>query len=110
MENKSKGTMVREAPLKLPQLSLMEAHAIKAFGRGEADPAQQLVAYEFIWKKLCRVPSLSINFDISAITNFNEGRRYCGITLINLVDTPIEVLLENAITLTDQEKINDSRS
>ena len=89
---KAKGLLERPLPLQLPETSLGEARAIKALAKGEATEMQQVLAYNYIWRKLGMVGGLSFIPESDGVTSFNEGRRFVGISLINLVETPIEIL------------------
>ena len=96
--------MEREPPLQLPETTLREARAIKAFAKCEASEAQQDLVYKYLVKKLGMVGKLSIFFGESDVTAFNQGRTYCGLTLVHLSETPMEILKKTCLTLTKQER------
>lgn len=96
--------MQRKLPLQLPPTSVRQVRALKALSKGEASLEQQILAYQYLVKDLCEIGGLSFHADSMELTCFNEGRRHVGLTVLNLVETPLETLKKNgALVLTKDE-------
>lgn len=72
-------------PLKLDELDIA---TIKALYHGRADSDQQRHAFDVIIKKICRAGALSFEEDARK-TAFNEGQRYVGLQLIDVVQVDL---------------------
>ena len=103
MSKKTKGILTRNLPMQLPETSTREVRALKAMATGEASNEQQLLVYSYIVKKMCNIGGLSYHESSPTLTAFNEGKRHVGLSLLNLVETPLEALKKTAITLTKDE-------
>ena len=110
MTKKHKGLMERTPPFQLPETTLREARAIRNLTKGEASPEDQVLVYLYLTKKLGMVGQLSLFPDKHDITAFNNGRQFCGLSLIHLAETPMDELIKSSLTLTQQEKEHERRS
>lgn len=75
------------APFELP-----DAQALKALSNGEAEPQQQQRALRWIVHNVCRLNRLSYQPDSDRATAFAEGRRFVGLQVMRLIQTPNEDL------------------
>lgn len=69
--------------------------ALKAFGKGEARPDQQITALNFIIENLAGTYDLSFRPDDKGgerDTAFAEGRKYVGLQLRRVIAQPFETL------------------
>ena len=110
MAKHTKGLMARTPPMMLPETSVQEVQALKALANGEASEVQQDLIFKYIVMKLGMVGGQSIFHGQHDVTAFNEGRRFVGINVIHLVETPMDILKQTCITMTKQEKENDDRT
>mgnify|MGYP003677780838 CR=1 FL=1 len=104
MSKNTKGLMERHPPFQLPETSLHEARAFQNLARGEAGEEQQILIYRYLTRKLGMVGQLSLFPGQDDVTAFNNGRQFCGLNIIHLAETPIEILKQTCLTLTQQEK------
>jgi hypothetical protein len=100
---KAKGLMERQPPFQLPETSLREARAFQALAKGDAGEDQQIRLYRYLTKKLGMVGQLSLFQGQPDVTAFNNGRQFCGLNIIHLAETPMDVLRKTCLTLTKQE-------
>lgn len=110
MSKKTKGLMERHPPFQLPETSLREARAFKNLANGEASEDQQVLVYRYLTRKLGMVGQLSLFPGQDDVTAFNNGRQFCGLNIIHLAETPMDVLKKTCLTLTKQEKEDDRSS
>ncbi len=110
MAKKTTGLMERSPPFQLPETSLREARAFKNFAKGEAGEEEQILLYRYLTKKLGMVGQLSLFPDNRDITAFNNGRQFCGLNVIHLAETPLDILKKTCLTLTKQEKEDERTS
>lgn len=89
--------MSRQKPLEFPEYEVPDIAAIKALKTGTATPDQQLRAINFIMKNMCQIGGLSFDPD-SRIEAFSEGKRFVGLTLLQILDTPIDSFKPKSIT------------
>jgi hypothetical protein len=69
--------------------------ALKALGRGQARPDQQITALNFVIERLAGTYDLSFRPDDlggERDTAFSEGRRFVGLQLRRVFTSPFEVL------------------
>jgi len=59
--------------------------AIKAVYNGEANEEQQRKAIDFIIKGICGTYNMSFHPDDARLTDFNEGRRFVGNKIIEIL-------------------------
>lgn len=74
----------------------VQAAAIKAMARGTATEGQQIAALQFIVNQVAATNDLSYRPDElggSHDTAFAEGRRFVGLQLRKIVETPTAMLL-----------------
>lgn len=80
----------RTPALAMPEIAVADAAAIKALARGDASPEQQKRALDWVVKKACAIGSVSFDAQSSELTAFNEGKRFVGVLLVNVLNDPIE--------------------
>lgn len=79
-------------PLDLPDFDEADHAALKALLRGAADEAQQRRAVDAIVKQLCGIGRTSFHPESARASDFAEGKRWVGVTLIDLANMPAEEL------------------
>lgn len=109
MPKKTKGLMERRPPFQLPETSLRDVRAMQALAKGEASEDQQILIYRYLTRKLGMVGELSLFPGQPDVTAFNNGRQFCGLNIIHLAETPMDILKKTCLTLTKQE-IEDERT
>lgn len=62
-----------------------DATAIQLLEQGKADPAMQKRALDWIIRYVCMTYDQSYIPNDTHATTFNEGRRYCGNTIIKML-------------------------
>lgn len=70
-----------------------EAAAIKSLATGTAQEWQQKRAVKVIVEKICRLPHSSFAIDPN-ITNFNEGARWVGVMLAQILITDLDKFVD----------------
>lgn len=71
------------------ELTEEEDHALKLLNKGQAEAEHQMMAFDVILKKICRVGANPHAAD-SHDTAFNAGLQAAGHTLIQIVSTPFK--------------------
>ncbi len=74
-----------DAPWKPVEYGLREAAAIQALYKGEATPEQQKQALDWIIQEVCRRDDQSYRSNSQRDTDFAEGKRFVGNTLVKLI-------------------------
>jgi len=69
-----------------------EIMALKALAAGNANVHQQKRALSFILHTACRLNSVSFDPTSERISAFNDGRRWVGMQVQHLINTPIDKL------------------
>ena len=77
--------MAKTQPMVLPA-DLTDAYAIKAIAEGEGGPNEQIRAFRWIVNELCGTYNMSFDEESARMTDFNEGRRHVGRTLVNIIN------------------------
>ena len=72
-------------PVVLPA-DMTDAYAIKAVAQGEGGPNEQIRAFRWIIDELCNTYGMSFDEESSRMTDFNEGRRHVGRSLVNIIN------------------------
>jgi hypothetical protein len=73
------------APWLPPKWEVPDAGAMQALARGDASPAQQQRALDWIVTAACGTYELSFNPDSDRATAFAEGRRMVGLQIVKLI-------------------------
>lgn len=84
------------APGQLPEYTLADAVAVKAWAAGNASEDQQKRAFEFVVYTLARIGAPSFFPGDPHNTAYFEGQRSIGIHLAHFVATPTEQLKPTA--------------
>lgn len=75
-----------------PEHTYQEIMAVRALAGGTASDNQQKVAFDWILKKACIIGGLSNNPNRANDIYINEGRRYVGATLMDMItETQISI-------------------
>lgn len=74
-------------------ISKDEAVAIRSLALGNAQDWQQKKAFKVIIEKICKLPHSSFAGDPN-ITNFNEGARWVGIMLAQIITTDLDKFVD----------------
>lgn len=82
-----------EDPGSLPEYEIADIQAIRAVRRGEASPAQQTRAFEWIVEKVSMVGASNIHHNPHDMA-ISVGRSSVGKHLMNLTSIPIEALIK----------------
>lgn len=92
--------MATPVELRVDEMTLEEVRAVKAFGRGEAQPHEQMLVMQVIVTKLSRANDLCYIPGNSDAGVFMSGRAFVGMQLIRLLRQPLTSLT------TEREKSN----
>lgn len=71
---------------------IADAQALKAMNEGVAEPHQQQRAIQWITKVAARLNRLSFDPESERATAFAEGRRFVGMQIRRLIETPNDEL------------------
>ena len=76
-------------PVKLTMIpeDVTVGYAIQALAKGEADPEQQAKAFNWIVSDLSGAYAMSIDFESTKKSDFNEGKRHVGRCLVGILTT-----------------------
>lgn len=74
-----------DAPWKPAEYNLREVAAIQALFRGEAEPEQQIYILDWIIQEACRTYDQSYRPNSQRDTDFAEGKRFVGNTLVKMI-------------------------
>ena len=81
--------MKKTDPIALVQPNAQEAEALQRVYAGEATPAQQKAALDFILFGICRMRDLSYRPDSDRNTAFAEGKRFVGLEIARVLNMAI---------------------
>jgi hypothetical protein len=62
----------------------VDTYAIQALFKGEASPDQQIRALKCIIEEICGTYNMTFDPESARWSDFNEGKRHVGRTLVNL--------------------------
>jgi len=71
-----------------------EASALQALWAGTADAHQQKIALTWILEGACGIHEISFSPKDGRITDFNEGRRFVGKQIAEILRTNVTLLVE----------------
>ena len=74
-----------QEPHKLPELTVAEASAVIAVGKGEATPDQQLMAFKVICEKISNMYGFHFHPESSRNTDFALGKAQVGQIMVGIV-------------------------
>jgi hypothetical protein len=77
-------------PWKAVTASEPEAAAVRALAAGTATEDQQKRVLDFFMRRVCDIEGISYRPGDTHSTAFNEGRRFCGKQIINILKQPKE--------------------
>ena len=89
--------MLEAGPVSRPKLTISQVLAIKAWEAGEATPDQQRASYECVLNDIAVIFASCFYPDVDGglrRTDFALGKRYVGISIKAIVDSPVDHLVD----------------
>jgi|ETNvirnome_2_130_1030620.scaffolds.fasta_scaffold00872_5 hypothetical protein len=77
--------MAMTKPLVMPA-DIQDAYAIQAVAQGEGGPNEQIRAIRCIVNELSKTYDMSFDEESPRMTDFNEGNRHIGRTIVNIIN------------------------
>lgn len=92
MPKSVKAALEEHAPWKPPDYTESQVVAMQALARGEANDGQQKMALDWIINECCRTYDMSYRPDNIRDTDFAEGMRHVGNSIIKMVKIKVGAL------------------
>ncbi len=79
-------------PLKVPDYTEAELHAVRAWVNGHATEEQQKLSAAYVIEKICRTYAVSFHPNSDRLTSFAEGMRRVGQVIVYMAkDAPTKI-------------------
>ena len=79
----------------------LDTYAIQALFKGEASPEQQVRAMKCVIHEICGAYNMTFDPESQRWSDFNEGKRHVGRTLVNISTINVGVIKQNAKVLSE---------